>query len=407
MKYVSGPYINYELKKDIVSIEDALTDRYKRFGAITDATEQKDWNKRVNEASLGRNVVFFDASGNPSVLVKVESMPMNLLQSGWENKSHYAFIVNNVVKDRFYMGKYQGVNIGSGAESRVVCLRGLDPGNSDWSLQITFDDSLTACIQSGLCLATNAMYAFIALRCLARGFMPRGNNNYGKDVSVPSETAVPSFIYSNQVARCATGTGPDSWADDGTPFGIFDINGNVWEWAAGLRLLDGEIQIIPDNNAALSTTDMSVSSTAWQAIMPDGTLVAPGTTGTLKYDSLVPMTNDGSTQDLGAFTLRTTLQNAPDPAWNWGNNYYDSNSMLFEQITAEVSVPNILKQLRLFPTSSNHGGDNWWIRNYGERLPLVGAHWSYGSRAGVFAVYLNFHRSSLSFGNGFRPALVV
>jgi hypothetical protein len=83
--------------------------------------------------------------------------------------------------------------------------------------------------------------------------------------------------------------------------------------------------------------------------------------------------------------------------------------MPFEQITADtgVSVPNILKQLRLFPTSSNHGGDNWWIRNYGERLPLVGALWYNGSQAGVFAVLLSLHRSYLDGLLGFRPALVV
>ena len=105
--------------------------------------------------------------------------------------------------------------------------------------------------------------------------------------------------------------------------------------------------------------------------------------------------------------MRTTLQNGPDPAWKWGNAYLDYNSMLFEQITAEVSVPNILKQLCLFPTSSNHGGDYRWIRNYGERLPLVGAYWADGSRAGVFAVNLNIDRSNLGRNHGFRPALVV
>ena len=40
------------------------------------------------------------------------------------------------------------------------------------------------------------------------------------------------------------------WSHDGTPFGIWDLNGNVWEWVGELRIVDGEIQVIPDNDAA-------------------------------------------------------------------------------------------------------------------------------------------------------------
>lgn len=90
--------------------------------------------------------------------------------------------------------------------------------------------------------------------------------------------------------------------------------GNVWEWVAGLRLVNGEIQIIPDNDAAFASTDMSASSPLWKAIRAsDGALVSPGTSGTLKYD-IDPnksYSDDNTVQDLGPLTLRTTTQTPP------------------------------------------------------------------------------------------------
>ncbi|RAZ53480.1 hypothetical protein DK853_46110, partial [Klebsiella oxytoca] len=72
--------------------------------------------------------------------------------------------------------------------------------------------------------------------------------------------------------RTATGSGPVTWNHDHSPAGIADLCGNVWEWVAGFRLLDGEIQIIPYGNSMKSTCSMAAASTEWKAIKADGSL---------------------------------------------------------------------------------------------------------------------------------------
>ena len=42
-----------------------------------------------------------------------------------------------------------------------------------------------------------------------------------------------------------------------------------------------------------------------------------------------------------------------------------------------------------------------------ERLPVRGGGWLGGSRAGVFALYLDYARSIATAGLGFRPAFVI
>ena len=406
MRYVSGPYTQGQLLKEISEIEIALTRRFLRDGVITDAAEQRSWRERVEEVSFGRNTVMYDDQGNPSVMVHVPVFLNQDVLAGGGEAAHPAFIVGSAYKSGVYISKYQNITTGSGATLRALSLKHVDPRTS-----ITFDDALLACKQKGAGwhLMTNAEWAALALRCKSRGFMPRGNNNYGKDHSVTSEKGIPGFFSSNRPARILTGSGPITWSDDGSPFGVFDLNGNIAEWVGGLRLMDGEIQVLANNNAADNTKDQSAASSEWKAILAaDGSLVAPGTEGTLKIDNTTAGDDTESSHDVGGDPQLSTV--VTNPMYTSGGQVdYGYSYTTFDALTAadSVPVPNIAKLLAVAPIDANHGGDYYYIRNYGERLPYRGGHWSSASNAGGFYLNLNNGRSDSHGDRGFRSAFVI
>jgi hypothetical protein len=395
---VSGPYAQGQLLRDIHEIEIALANRFARNGVITDVAEQRSWRERVEDASLGRNTLIYDDQGNPSVMVAVPLMTEADLLTGGRNMPHPAFIVNGITKPLIYVSKYQNITTGSGTTLRALSLKHQDPANS-----ITFDNALLACKQKGTGwhLLTNAEWAAIALWCKKQGFWPRGNNSYGKDYAITGEKGIPSYYYDSggtkYIGRTLTGSGPVAWSHDGSPFGIFDLNGNVWEWVGGLRLNNGEIQILQDNNAADNTKDQSATSTEWKAILQDGSLVAPGTADTLKYDSTGA--DSGVSADVGDIKVSTAIINSLSTSYAYN---------AFQTTAAEsgVTIPSILKLLGIFPIDSDHGGDGIWMRNVGERLPLRGGIWPDGSSAGVFALALTHPRSHSGYSIGFRAAFI-
>ena len=171
--------------------------------------------------------------------------------------------------------------------------------------------------------------------------MPHGNNNFGKDINAAHEKGQVCYQYTESGkkydGRTFTGSGPATWGHDHTIFGIQDMNGNVWEWVGGMRLKEGEIQIIPYNNAALgSECDQSASSTLWKAIKNDGSIVAPGTAATLKYDWVS-----------SKIQLTTGITTAAD-TWR----YCEYKDMT---LASGLTAPELAKVLLIYPDAP--GGD--------------------------------------------------
>lgn len=334
----------------------------------------------IEALSGGKNTVLFDDLGMPSVMVPFPKLKMSDLIAGGSENIHPAFSVDGVEKSVIYVSKYQNI---------VLNERGYSLPMRDPRASLNFDQAVTYCRNKGKgwSLTPYSLWSAIALWCRKNGTMPRGNNNYGADHAYGHEKGVPTYYESGKIARCATGSGPNTWNHNWMPDGIADLNGNVWEWCAGMRLKDGEIQIIPYANCMAADASMGASSTLWKAIAADGTLVEPGTAGTLKYNYVS-----------GHIQL-TSGDITPEDTWR-GDTYQNMT------LDSALTVPEIAKALLIYPDEpgGDYGGDGHYMNNSGERLPLCGGRWGSTSNAGVFYVNLDYPRSYSSTGVGFRSA---
>ena len=340
------------------------------------------------------NVVKYDKEGNVvGVFVKFYKMKSSDLVSGLPEHTHPAFIINGEEQDYILLGKYKA-GISGASDGRLISMPNIPPANQAGA------DTLMANMKkagTGITGMTVADYGFIKLLAQKNGWVPHGNNDWGSDYRDGSEWAIgksytkdtvktyEGYLYTCLIAhtsaaelkpdvaptywkrgkkvggtsyepngalevpkqtgyRTLNGSGPLNWYLGSDPANMADLIGSSLELQSGYRYVNDELQILENNNAADPDADLSASSAAWKAILPnksdDGyTLVAPGTTGTLHWNYL----NNKITLD-----TECTYTVTEGDTVRWGS---------FKDLVANTTnlpyVPSIVKELGLFPTDSS------------------------------------------------------
>ena len=392
-----------------IGFESALTERVKALGAngFTSADEMSEWTAKMHLLSGGKNSIKWVSNGAgtplywPCIVVRRPAKKAVHYLTGAGDNIHPAFVAGSTNYDQYWMSKYPGPYVTSNSKTILLALPGFDGmSNLLTRAQIapSYDTALTygKAGGNGSHLVTNVEWMEVAMSCLREGFQPKGNNYYGRayeDPDLPEYYGVPAYWSSSKIARVLNGSGPLSWFHDGSPWGIWGMNGNFYSVTAGLRQKAGEIQVIANNDAALDATDQTDATGAWKAILQDGSLVAPGTDLTLKYDATTPIT-------IGTgITVRTEA--------------YKANTFGTVTAAAAITIPTIAKLLGIAPAGSaaELGEDYIYMRNdesgtYSETLARRGGFWVSYTRYGVFVLDLYSNRSDTGNAIGARSAFL-
>ena len=316
--------------------------------------------------SGGKTTIIMDNVDLPSFMNPFYKMTNAQLFGGSE-VVHSAWKQGTVEKEVFYASKF----INCVVDGRAYSWPNVIPAHS-----YDFDTEMGFCNAKGLHWHQMSFAEWAAIVHLMHktGYEPRGNTNYGKSHSHTYEVGAK-----DSTGRTATGSGPVTWNHDGTPGGICDFVGNVWKRLSGSRIVNGEIQIMEGNAPALQVSHAD-ASTAWKAIKPDGSLVAPGTSGTLRFNA---------SGNIGTAVVTT-----------------GASSKAFSAIAAadSITLPEIIRELLLAPVEGVANVGNFWWNLEGERVPFRGGCYHDTSNAGASALNLDNLRSYVYGDVGFFSA---
>jgi hypothetical protein len=341
------------------------------------------------------NEIIADDTGKPSVMVYIPKFKINQVIDGGSDKTHPAFIVDGVERDGFYISKYENISI----DEKGYSLPGEIPTNV-----IGIERSRDNCFQKGKGwhLTTIQEWGAVALWCKKNGFLPHGNTDYGKDKRESVFKAVPApYDKKTGVNRVKTGTGPLTWTHDQTIAGIWDLVGNLSEWVGGVRVVYGELQVLPDNNAANGANSQGPDSEAWRAIdAKTGAFIKPDGKGTTHNSVKADYIGEGWG---GIWHITTEIKSRENAIRRCDMTHITID----ESISREAR--ELLYSYAFLPAdpSFDYQEQHVYMNNGAPECYMYrGGYWGSGAFAGVFCWSLSWGRNLSYEGNGFRASYI-
>lgn len=326
----------------------------------------------LERATGGRQTIIRDSAGNANamfVLPRFTYADIGMTTDMGAGDITAFDFGSGSIKGEIFIGAY--LASGSGAVSAPR----QDPRTS---LDHTAARNACSAKGAGWHLMTAHEWAAIALWCMANGYEPIGNTNWGRshaktwmvgdraDNRAPGDTA--------GTGRTQTGSMGSEATHTRTLGGIADLVGNVWEWQDGLLLQDGRFKISAYNTQA--EVDWAFVDAFLDASTPTGGLA---------------ILSNAVNNRLGAIGDNANAGNSANVEWRamTKSGSYVSNQAM--------------KRLLLEPAGALPQG-RIYMRNFGERLPFRGGSWYGGADAGLAALVLDNSRASTHTTIGFRPA---
>ena len=324
------------------------------------------------------NEVIVDAHGYPSVMVYVPMFLMRDVIDGGSDMPHPAFVRNDEILHGIYISKFQNTL----TDGYACAIPDKDP-----STHIDYDTAVRACCEkgNGWHLMSAAEWGAIALWCRKNGWLPWGNNDWGKDYrEVKSSARFSCEDREASICRTETGSGPFEWSHNHLADGIWDLNGNVWEWVGGLRLVCGEVQFCEEDSEAW----FALNGKTGERIVPNGNGTTPDS---VKLDYI---------NGIWTYISAQVTDSLAKPRFC---DFMDVK-------TDETLCPAVREKLIAWGLLPSHRGEDLngvsLYANNGavERMPFRGGRWGQGSNAGIFKTCLDDPRTYAGSAVGFRCA---